>query len=169
MVEIRPIAEADYDAVAAVHVRSWQVAYAGIVPADYLAALDPAALAARRRRQVAEAPPGAGIMVAVDEGRVIGFATCGPNRDEPGHGELYAIYVDPGHWDRGAGRLLIEAAKASLRAGGWTDMLLWVFEDNHRARRFYERAGLAPDGTRQTWTPDGSEVELPELRYATAL
>ncbi len=44
-----------------------------------------------------------------------------------------------------------------------------VAEVHVRSWRFYERAGLTADGTRQTWTPDGSEVELPELRYATAL
>ena len=48
-------------------------------------------------------------------------------------------------------------------------MRLWVLDDNHRGRRFYAAAGLSPDGTRQTWTPRGSTVELPELRYATAL
>ncbi len=168
MTEIRPITEDDFDAVAEVHVRTWRAAYAGIIPDDYLAGLDVAALAERRRQQVATAPPGAQIVVAVDS-RVIGFAAFGPNRDEPGHGELYAIYVEPGHWGSGAGRLLIEAAKAGLAAFGFPDMRLWVFEENHRARRFYALAGLAPDGARQGWTPPGSTIELPELRYATDL
>ena len=168
---IRPISDADIDAVAGVHVRTWQSAYAGIVPDDYLAGLDPARFAERRRAQLHR--PGQRTLVAERDGRVVGFASFGPYRDEddflPDMGELYAIYVEPGSWGSGACRLLIEAAKAALRADGFPDMRLWVLEENHRARRFYERAGLAPDGTWQTYTPRGTTVELPELRYATDL
>ncbi|MBM2617689.1 GNAT family N-acetyltransferase [Actinoplanes sp. LDG1-06] len=166
MTEIRRITEADYDEVAALHVRTWQVAYEGIVPADVLAALDPAAFAARRR---SDPHPGAETLIAVDEGRVAGFVTFGPDRNDPGEGELYAVYVHPYHWGRGTGRRLVEAARAGLTAGGYPSMRLWVLEENHAARSFYERVGLAWDGTRQTWSPRGSTVELPELRYATAL
>ena len=69
-------------------------------------------------------------------------------------------------WHRtAAGR----GGQGRLAAAGFADMRLWVLDDNHRGRRFYAAAGLSPDGTRQTWTPRGSTVELPELRYATAL
>nr|WP_296071724.1 GNAT family N-acetyltransferase [uncultured Actinoplanes sp.] len=171
MTLIRPISDADIDAVAGVHVRAWRTAYAGIVPDDYLAGLDPAVFAERRRTQSLRL--GQHTLVAERDGRVVGFASFGPYRDEddfvPDMGELYAIYVEPDSWSTGAGRLLLEAAKAALRADGFPDMRLWVLEENHRARRFYERAGLAPDGTRQTYTPRGTTAELPELRYATDL
>jgi ribosomal protein S18 acetylase RimI-like enzyme len=170
MSEIRPITDADIDAVAAVRVRSWQVAYAGIVPADYLAAMDPVQDAERRRSW--PVPPGAQTLVAVAGGQVIGFVSFGPSPDDepgPAGGHLYAIYVDPASWGHGAGRRLIEGARRGLAAAGCTVMRLWVLEENHRARRFYERAGLAPDGTRNFYTPRGTTAELPELRYAVGL
>jgi ribosomal protein S18 acetylase RimI-like enzyme len=173
MVEIREITEADVDAVAALHVRTWQVGYAGIVPAEVLDRLDPAQFAARRREQ--PAPPGARTVVADADGRIVGFASFGPYRVEQSHdrydpeaGELYAIYVDPDHWGSGIGRRLMAAARAGL-ARDYPEMRLWVLEENHRARRFYERAGLAPDGGRELYTPRHSSAELPELRYATRL
>lgn len=166
MTRLRPITDADIDAVAEVHVRTWQSAYAGIVPDDYLAALDPAVFAERRRGNPL---PGARTMVTEDGGLVTGFVTFGPDRTEPAHGELYAIYVRPESQGAGAGRLLLRAAKDGLTADGLPDMRLWVLEANHRARRFYERRGLEPDGTRHYYTPRGTTVELPELRYATAL
>jgi RimJ/RimL family protein N-acetyltransferase len=52
---------------------------------------------------------------------------------------------------------------------GFPDMRLWVFTDNDRARRFYERAGLRPDGGTHYYTPGDTGVQLPELRYATPL
>jgi GNAT superfamily N-acetyltransferase len=167
VVDIRPLTDADVDAVAAVHVRSWQAAYAGIIPAGVLAAMDPAARAARMRAR--EAGPAERTLVAVADGAVVGFAMVGPDRDEDGPGELYALYVDPDHWGTGAGRALIGAARAELAAAGFRVMRLWVLEGNHRARRFYERAGLAPDGGRQMYRPRGSAVDVPEIRYAARL
>jgi ribosomal protein S18 acetylase RimI-like enzyme len=107
--------------------------------------------------------------VAESDGRVVGFVAFGPDRDEDGHGELYAIYVLPEHWGGGSGRELLTAAKEGLTEAGYPDMRLWVLAENTSARRFYERMGLTPDGTTQTWTPRGTTAELPELRYATPL
>ncbi len=167
MLEIRPITDADIDAVAEVHVRAWQAGYAGIVPADYLAALDPAVFAQRRR--VYARHPGARTLVAELDGTLIGFAAVGPDRADPRVGELYAVYVDPDSWGAGAGRRLIEAAKIVLTEAGFPAMRLWVLTGNHRARRFYERAGLRPDGETDYYTPGDTGVQLPEMRYVTPL
>lgn len=167
MLEIRPITDADIDAVAEVHVRTWQTGYAGIVPAAHLDQLDPARNAEHRRRQ--EPRPGQHTLVADSAGTIVGFAAFGPDRSEPGHGELYAIYVHPDHWGAGAGRRLIEAARAGLAGDGFPDMRLWVLADNARARRFYERAGLEFDGTTDFYSPGTTGVQLPEVRYSTPL
>jgi GNAT superfamily N-acetyltransferase len=164
---IRPITEADYPAVGEVHVRSWQVGYAGIVPADYLAALDPADNAERRRTE--PRPPGAQTLVAEEDGQIVGFVSFGPSREEPPAGEIYAIYVAPGHWRHGAGRQLFTAARNSLKESGYPEMRLWVLAENARARQFYERMDMAPDGTTDTYTPRGTEEQLPELRYSAPL
>jgi GNAT superfamily N-acetyltransferase len=162
---IRVSTEADIDGVAQVSVLGWQAGYAGIVPADYLAALDPAARAESMRTWWSRSTS----LVAEDRGEITGFVTYGPDREEPSSGELYAIYVRPDHWGHGTGRKLLTAARDNLRAAGFPNMRLWVLDANIAGRRFYERMGLTPDGTTQTWTPRGSTVELPELRYATPL
>jgi GNAT superfamily N-acetyltransferase len=172
MAEIRIITEDDIDAVAELTVRTWRSAYAGIVPPESLAALDPREAAERRRSR--PIPPGGVTLVAIEDGEIIGMATSGPLRvtrekNDDAHGELYALYIDPGHQGAGTGRLLISASREHLRRAGFPDMLLWVFEENHRARGFYERMGLVPDGEKNYYTPAGSSVELPELRYATRL
>jgi GNAT superfamily N-acetyltransferase len=172
MLQIRPMAEDQIDAVARVHVRSWQSGYAGIVPEEFLASLDPADFAARRRYTAV--PPGGGAMCAVDDGRVVGHAVFGPYRPEkdvvdPSMGEVYSIYVDPDQWGNGTGHRLFATARKRLTEAGFPGMRLWVLEENHRARRFYERQGMSPDGEREVWIPRGHTVELPELRYAMAL
>jgi ribosomal protein S18 acetylase RimI-like enzyme len=160
MTVIRAITDADIDAVAKIHVRTWRSAYAGIVPAEVLAALDPEVWAARRRSMAV--PPD-------DDGRIGGFISFGPSRAGDGAGELYAIYVDPADQGRGLGQLLFDAARSGLSASGLPAMRLWVLVENHPARRFYERQGMAPDGATDYYTPRGSTVELPEMRYSVPL
>jgi ribosomal protein S18 acetylase RimI-like enzyme len=173
MLVVRDLTEEDIDAVATLHVRTWQAGYARIVPADVLDALDPAAFAERRRSRAV--PPGARTVVADDGGKIVGFASFGPylleeeDAYDPATGELYAIYVDPDRWGTGAGRALMAAAREALTAAGYPVFRLWVLEENHRARRFYERAGMAPDGDRDVYTPRGSSAALPEVRYAATL
>ena len=56
--------------------------------------------------------------------------------------ELYALYVAPAHWSTGAGRALMGRVLAEAQAEGYPRIVLWVLEQNARARRFYERAGF---------------------------
>ena len=106
------------------------------------------------------------VLVAEEDGRVVGFASSGATRDDgepPRTGELYTIYVLPERWGTGSGRDLMRAAVGRLRGRGFERALLWVLEDNPRARRFYERAGWAADGARKAEERFG--VRAPEVRY----
>jgi len=71
--------------------------------------------------------------------------------------------VLPEHWSTGAGWALMNRALEAFAGLRLAPVLLWVFTDNPRARRFYERAGFAPDGTTHTFEIAGAEI--PELRY----
>lgn len=179
MLKVRPAALADAERVVRVHVRTWQRAYAGIVPDSVLAALDDQIeQRIRRTRHRWSAPEGSAFstLVATDADGLIGFATFGPYRldggpdgqVDPAVGEVLAIYVDPDHQGRGAGRALMDAAVARLRDTGVDQVRLWVLEDNAPSRRFYERYGFAADGARHFFRveqPDGEPVDLPEVRY----
>ena len=130
--------------------RTWQAAYEHAFGAERLAAIDLRAREERWRQRLAEPEDRRGIvLVAEEEGSVVGFASCGESRDTAGEAELYAIYVLPETWGSGAGPALMAAAVAALRTSGFDTASLWVLEDNPRARRFYEREGWARDGGRR--------------------
>jgi ribosomal protein S18 acetylase RimI-like enzyme len=78
-------------------------------------------------------------------------------------GELYAIYLRPEAISRGIGRALMDSVTDRLHGQGFSRVVLWVLTDNARARRFYEKAGFAPDGTTNILTALG---DVQELRYA---
>ncbi len=80
--------------------------------------------------------------------------------------ELYALYVRPAWWSTGTGRALMEQVLARTSRAGYLSITLWVLRDNRRARRFYERAGFAPDGATNVLHRLG---DITELRYRRAL
>ncbi len=80
--------------------------------------------------------------------------------------ELYALYVRPAWWSTGTGRTLMQRVLAKSAGAGFPSITLWVLRDNRRARRFYERAGFAPDGATHVLTRLG---DVPELRYRRTL
>ena len=170
-VRIRDMAVGDCDAVAAVRVRGWRSAYAGLMPQSYLDAMSIEEDAARRRAHFSGDDGGrVSHVVAERDGEVVGWGCFGQSRDEgeaPGVCELYALYVLPERVATGVGRALMEELTRRAAADGFERMQLWVLKENERARRFYAKAGFAPDGAEEPFVVDG--VAVPEVRYARAL
>lgn len=90
--------------VAGVHVGSWQVAYRGVFPDDYLDGM-------RTEDRMShytfgDTRPGSPTtLVAIVDTTIRGFVTTGPASDEDvAHaGAVYALYLDPPAWGRGIG------------------------------------------------------------------
>lgn len=162
----------DADGIAAVHVRSWQMAYVGLVPQDYLDTLSVDQRRAAWERILAEtAGPRSGTLVAEDDDIVIGFVHLCPTRDadHDSHtvGEIASIYVLAEAWGTGTGRALMAAALDRLTHAGFARATLWVLDTNHRARRFYETGPWQLDGA--TKRDDLRGFPLSEVRYACRL
>jgi GNAT superfamily N-acetyltransferase len=162
---IREATPEDALAVASVHVRSWQVAYRGLIDDEFLDALRPEDRAARYQFG-GEDPAGSRTVVAEDGGEIWGFAAIGPCRDEDARGaaELYALYVDPDRWRGGTGRLLLDEATARMRDDGFEEAVLWVLRGNESAERFYATAGWRRDGAERTEQPYGVVSRVVRMR-----
>ncbi|NEB13407.1 GNAT family N-acetyltransferase [Streptomyces coelicoflavus] len=170
-VRVREMTLADCDRVSRIRVRGWQSAYRGLMPQPYLDAMDVTADAERRRALFARTSDDVVHLVAEDEsGEVVGWACVGPYRDgeaRTADAELYALYVDIGRAGAGVGQTLLRESVRRCETAGQARMLLWVLKGNTRARRFYERAGFAPDGAEEPCVVEG--VPVPEVRYARPL
>lgn len=169
---VREAVPGDAEAIGRVRHASWQVAYSGLMPADYLAGLDVDGFVLQAQRML-DQPGARGVTVYVAQldRTVSGFASVGPTRDEDddrtGVGELYAIYLDPAVWRHGVGQRLQDVALARLRADGYREATLWVLATNTSSRAFYERTGWRADGSTSGYTA-GAAV-LDEIRYRRAL
>jgi ribosomal protein S18 acetylase RimI-like enzyme len=167
---IRRAGPGDARAIAETGVLGWRSAYRGILPDEYLdgMSIDTREIAWQHRL---EADPDGLTPAWVGEagGRVVGFVSGGPPRDEDvaaSAAEIYAIYLRPEAWRQGLGRALMDAATTHLRALGATYLVLWVFEANRPARSFYEALGWVADGGRQALMVAG--FRAPEIRYRLA-
>lgn len=139
--------------------RSWQAAYAGLMPEDFLARLSIEGRTEVWARVLGE---GIGRLLLLEAPEPAGFAAFGPDT-----GLLYALYLLPEVQGRGFGRLLHAEVLRELTGSGRAEAVLWVLETNERAKAFYVREGWAPDGGSQT--EDFGGVTLEELRFRRPL
>jgi ribosomal protein S18 acetylase RimI-like enzyme len=168
---IAPATPDDAEAIATVHVRSWQAAYADILAAEFLAQLSIAQRATRWRDILQKAD--STTLVARREADVAGFISLGRCRDEGApadQGEIWALYAAPQAWGQGVGRALLESAIDALRATGMKSVLLWVLGQNERGIRFYERCGFTPvAGSARLFELGGRQIdEVALVRQADA-
>jgi GNAT superfamily N-acetyltransferase len=135
----------DVTQIAQIHVTTWQDAYKGILPENFLNGLS----VDRRANQWKESVKNNqttgqnGLFVVSDNGKVYGFAACGAARDKEfsGYGELFAIYVTPEFQKHGYGQKLFEKVKTFLKAKGFTRAYVWSLEKNTPAHNAYEKWG----------------------------
>ncbi len=187
VVVIRSASAADAAQIAAVMRDSWFAAYDGIIASgliDQATAPDGGALIRQSfrtrpwQRMIAavtgETQPAGNAGDTAPDG-IVGYASFGPERDVLGMpwphpltpagsdgrvAELYALYVHPAWWSTGTGQALMDRVLAKVRAAGYACITLWVLEANARARRFYQRAGFAPDGARHVLDELGGITEI---------
>ncbi|MEX0875588.1 MAG: GNAT family N-acetyltransferase [Actinomycetota bacterium] len=166
---IRQATREDAEAIGRVHVGTWQAAYSGLIPKEFLDALSIAKRASVWREWLGEGlGPMEFVRVAERGEQVVGFVNAGSSRDEDASeviGELRAIYVLSEHWDSGAGGALMSEALDWLRTR-YREATLWVIDGNVRARRFYERFRWFFDGTEKK--DDSRGFVLNEVRYRIA-
>ncbi|WP_163512692.1 GNAT family N-acetyltransferase [Fodinicola acaciae] len=141
---------ADGPDLGALKVDAWRQAYAGFMPAELLAALDPDEEAADWSEYVRTMPPDHRLWVVDSGSAVTGFCRTGPADQDTDLGrraaEVYGLYISPDLIGTGLGRGLFGKAVADLDARGFDPICVYAYEPNVRAIRFYEQAGFAPDG-----------------------
>ena len=147
------------------HIACWKDAYKGTIPDEYLNNMSSEIEHRTEKHKEALLESGdTKLCCAEQDGRMVGRLGFGGCRDDdkPGFGEIYAIYLLEGLWDKGFGRQLMDFALSELKRMGYHGVVVWVLDENTRAKKFYEKYGFAFDGTKK-------EIEvgkkLIEVRY----
>ena len=142
--KIREARPADAEAIARVQVETWHATFRGVLPEDFLDGINVGVRRPRWDEELSDPERAPFVFVAeTGAGRVVGFASCGPERggDAEFDGELYAVYILEAFQRAGLGRALTLAVVERLAASGFGSMLVWALEVNDAGRRFYEKLG----------------------------
>lgn len=166
--QVRLARREDCEAIAAVHVTSWQAGYAGLFTAAYLASLS-VAERAESWLGILEGSASS-TFVATAAGVVVGFVTFAHCRDRDAtreRGEVWALYVSPARWSTGTGQALWEAARVRMLHHGYSEVSLWVLARNARGRRFYGALGFEPEQhSEQSFERGGTQLQEVRLRFS---
>ena len=113
------------------------------------------------------------VLVAVEDRRVLGFATTtpalDPDADPATEGAVDEVVVDPAGQRRGHGSRLLHACADTLRADGFSRATCWVPATDHVLRGFLESAGWAVDGAWREIGPEDGRVRLRQVRLHTGV
>lgn len=154
-IQLRLLSHDDAPIAARIHVDAWRAAYCGLVPDEFLMSMSYANREESFRQAIAARE--AEMYLVVNNGLPAGLLTIGACRDADmdacSTGEIWGIYLLPEFWRQGIGTALVDRAEEILSGYGFTQVVLWVFEGNANARRFYEVMGYAVDGAEKSLNP----------------
>lgn len=142
-IQIRPAVRGDELILAQIQTEAWKTAFANILPADKLEKdTNPQKVIDMYTRVLQQKLP-EGYLLFVD-GNPHCMAFWGKSRTDlyPESAELICIHSLQGNWGKGYGSTMMEFLLEKIRSAGYQQVILWVFEENVRARRFYEKHGF---------------------------
>lgn len=144
-ITIRLAVPSDAPDMAEVHMRSWEVAYKGILPDDYIREKN-ATRNALYARVITEENDTSYVIQC--SGKTVGIMCVAPPQDKEliDFHELHYIYLHPNYFRRGIGTQAMELAYSIARGLGKTGLVLWVLEKNVNSIQFYKKCGFVADG-----------------------
>ena len=122
--------------ISEIYEKSWKFAYRDMIPEVYLNSI-PTGYWANR---IADRQN----LVITENNQAIGTAGFRKSVWEQygDCGEIVSIYLLPAYMGKGYGQYLLSACVEELRKSGFHKIILWVLEENQRARKFYEKNGF---------------------------
>ena len=146
-----------------IYAMSWKIGYKGIIPQSYLDAL-PLERWADKLGNTGYESFRADYML-YDNGKFVATSSICKARNEQyeGWGEVMSIYVLPEEFRKGYGGALFSYVTNQLKENGYSNIYLWVLEENQRARKFYEKMGFRANGDRIIQNIGGKDCA--EIRY----
>lgn len=125
----------DRYSISRVYEESWKYAYKGIIPKSFLDSIKKGKWAKTIDN------PKMHSLIMLDEDEIIGTVSYCSSRfsEMSNYGEIVSIYLLPDYIGKGYGKVLLKAAINKLVGMGFSDIFLWVLEENKNARHFYEK------------------------------
>ena len=164
MVYIRRAQIGDENSLAYVQTESWKEAFKKIIPAELLSECTKTERAAAMYKRLLEGQKGNGYILELDgKPHCIAYWGEAREKDMTGYAELLCIHSLKEGWHKGYGSLMMKRILDDVKKAGYSKIMLWVFDNNVRAIKFYEKHGFAASGKKQPAFGAMEEMYIKEL------
>lgn len=142
-VHIRKVKQGDADTLAYIQTESWKTAFKGIIDAEVLETCTNIDKARAMYQRLLDDNKGNGYILTVDnKPHCIAYWDKARDLELAGKAELICIHSLPNNWHMGFGSKMMDMVLSDIKSSGYSEVVLWVFRDNLRARAFYEAKGF---------------------------
>lgn len=142
-IQIRHAGIGDEKILVEIQAASWKDAFAGILSQKELEQYTDVQAATEMYAHILRGNIANGSILYVDE-KPHGMAFWGECRESSNANtaEVICIHSLRNNWGKGYGSVLMQHVLDEIREAGYTSVDLWVFAENARARKFYEKHGF---------------------------
>lgn len=162
--QVRRVKNGDENSLAYIQTESWKEAFKEIVPADLLSQYTEIERATAIYQKLMEEQKGNGYILELDgKPHVIAYWDAAREKDLTGFAELICIHSLKDGWNKGYGSLMLKQILEDVTSAGYSKIMLWVFEKNVRAIKFYEKHGFTASGKKQPAFGAVEEMYIKEL------
>ena len=137
----------DEAVLAYIQIESWKAGFKDILSDETLERCTQVDKVSAMYQRLLEHNVGHGYLLKVEgKPHCIAWWDVSREKDMPGYAELICIHSLPEKWRNGYGSKMMNTVLYDIVNAGFSKVMLWVFEDNTRARKFYESHGFITNG-----------------------
>ena len=137
----------DAPTLAYIQTESWKVGFKDILSPDALEKSCDLSRVTSMYKKLLEQNIGFGYILKINgKPHCIAYWNSSREKDMSDYAELLCIHSLPNQWRKGFGSKMMEAVLQDMADAGYSKVMLWVFEQNKRARGFYETLGFTING-----------------------
>ncbi|MBC5628970.1 N-acetyltransferase [Clostridium sp. NSJ-6] len=143
VINIRKVDAGDANTLAYIQTESWKSAFNRILSKEDLDKYTDVNRAIELYNMLLSENIGNGFILTIDE-KPHCIAYWDKTRDDEmeGYSEIICIHSLCDNWGKGYGTVMMNYILRDIKNAGFSKVMLWVFKENNRARKFYENQGF---------------------------
>ena len=143
VINIRKVKVGDANTLAFIQTESWKSAFNRILSKEDLDKYTDVNRAITLYSKLLNDNIGNGFILTINENpHCIAYWDKTRDDEMEGNAEIICIHSLCDNWGKGYGTEMMNHILSDIKNSGFSKVMLWVFKENHRARKFYERHGF---------------------------
>jgi len=143
IINIRKVKVGDANTLAFIQTESWKSAFNRILSKEDLDRYTDMNRAITLYSKLLNENIGNGFILTIDENpHCIAYWDKTRDDEMEGYSEIICIHSLCDNWGKGYGTEMMNHILRDIKNSGFSKVMLWVFKENHRARKFYEKHGF---------------------------